>query len=261
MSLTRFHEMLETGKNVLVHPSVWDDPYEKAMSRSSFIVKDKDEIRSCNFNENNWYAQCWSTASESDALWHIFASDRKKKFVKIKTTYGLLQNSLKITDEEKEDETVPCYILEKVNYVNDNKAEFEKSIKEWGDYFKHSIPEVQQLCLGLLLTKRSAFKHEDEVRLLRYREPISNSVTDMDEDYRFYKYTVDCRRLIMEVEFDPWTEKICRGEKKKIALKIGRGKVRKSKLYEDPIHTQYIIKKHTELGTFKKLIKIIGLDT
>lgn len=247
--------MLDSGENVLVRPDKWEDPYEKALQRSTFCVKDDDKTRNYSFNGNHWYAQCWSMTPESDALWKVFAPNRKEMYVKIKTTYGLLRESYELTDDEKEKEYIPYYALEAINYVEDNKAEYEKSIKQWVEYFKFSVPEGQMLCLGLLLTKRKAFEYEHEVRLLRYREPIDTGVTDMDsKSDHLYKYDIECRKLILEVEFDPWTKKVSKDEKQKIAKIIGRGKVKKSKLYEMPLNTQYTIEKKSNLGLFEKLL-------
>lgn len=274
MPLSRFHEMLETGMNVLVHPSVWVDPYEKALADSCFVITDNNDVRRYKFNENHWYAQCWTLKVESDALWNIFAPCRSiqcKKdnkeghigkevlpYVKIKTTVGLLKQSLKTTRQEEETECMSFYVLDNVNYVKDCKEDFERSILERIECYKFSVPEEQQVCLGLLLTKRIAFEYESEVRLLRYCEPLDSRDSEMEASHRLYKYPINVRELILEVEFDPWTKKICKGEKKRIAKKIGTGKVKKSKLYEQPKAPLYNIKKNNNWGSFDKLFKSLN---
>ena len=258
MSLERFHELLCIGKNVLVHPSTWDDPFEKEIDETTVVVQDGDEIRMHSVNGNYWWGQSWSLNKQSDAMWQLYAPDRKKRYVKIKTTYGLLEDSCKISKEEEE-QTISFFTIQELNYVPNEKDKINESISKWVEEFKSYIPEELQTSLGRILTKRDSFTHEAEVRLIRYLKPLDNDDKNGNVcDSTLYKYRVDWRKLILEVELDPWTNKICRREKKYINKKIGKRKIRKSNLYRSPTNKEYIIKKNTNLGSFNKLIDDIG---
>lgn len=261
ISLERFNELLCIGKNVLVHPSTWDDPFEKEIDITSVVIQDGDEKRKHSVNGDYWYGQSWSLNKQNEAMWKLYAPNRNKVYVKIKTTYGLLSESFNVLQKEIKEQGVSFFSLEEVNYVPNEKNKIAESIKSWVESFKLVVPESVQTSLGRILTKLDSFTHEAEVRLIRYLEPLNiDNENNNVSDNKLYKYKVDWKKLILEVELDPWTKKICRREKKYINKKIGRGKIRKSNLYSPPTKKEYVIKKNTNLGSFDRLIDHIGFN-
>ena len=204
MPLERFLQMLYNQENVLVRPFSWNDPYESLIKNSEIEGR---EGRKYPFDESRWYGQCWSESPESDALWQVFTKSTIARGVKLKTTSRILKESL--SEEERKDDRV--FFLERVNYSKRSEEEttIESLIRtysfDWGyeaDYntlifqeqFKND-PNI--MAAPILLTKRNAFQHEQEVRLLCYYKE------EQTEKLYGYKIPNWCN-FIEEVELDPW---------------------------------------------------------
>ena len=205
MPLERFLQMLTSQRNVLVKPFSWADPYESLIKQAEIVDKKGNKIP---FDESFWYGQCWSESSGSDALWQVFTRSRIARAVKVKTSSTLLKGSL--SDEEQKDDRV--FFLERVKYPTpeNEENELEALIRaysyDWGydesygmlihnDRFRS---DFNVMAAPFLLTKRRAFQHEKEVRLLCYcKEQQRNGVLS-------YEIANWCN-FIEEVELDPWT--------------------------------------------------------
>lgn len=208
MPLERFLQMLTSRKNVLVRPSLWNDPYESLLQNS--IIKGRDG-REDPFDESCWFGQCWSESSESDALWQVFTKSTLARGVKITTRASLLRDSLAV-EEQTEDK---MFFLEKVKYVS--QSDDENIIKaltraysyEWG-YEEEYITltsnsqfrnDFNVMAAPMLLTKRNAFEHEREIRLLCYCK-------ERQSDDKVYEYEIaNWCNFIEEIQLDPWTPK------------------------------------------------------
>ena len=90
------------------------------------------------------------------------------------------------------------------------------------------------LSYSLLQTKRDSFQYEDEVRLFAYDE---NQIIDKD----VFSYNISPKKLIEEIEFDPWTPDYLQNTYKKLLerykFKNHKGKenvVKFSQLYKKP---------------------------
>ena len=90
ISIDRLVELFSTNKNVLVNPSLWDDPFENLILKSK-IRKSSGKIIDYKLH-NNFYGQCWSTHRASDAMWRIYSPNSKG--VRIRTTIRKLITSL-----------------------------------------------------------------------------------------------------------------------------------------------------------------------
>lgn len=211
MPLERFLQMLYTMQNVLVHPSAWDDPYEKLVQKSAACVKREEKIEYLYFNDKLWYGQCWSFSKENDSLWHVFSKGRISRSVKIKTTSEALKATLNSLNPKLH------FFFEKVQYAAHAKG--EKNIKKeiastihfermWGEGSLYEFvlnegcfkDDVQVKAAPLLLTKRKPFESEHEVRLILY------SKEELEDDV----FSYDIPKIgdfIKEVELDPWTPK------------------------------------------------------
>ena len=207
MPLERFLQMLTNHRNVLVKPFSWNDPFESLIKTASIKDQNGDEYP---FDESRWYGQCWTESPESDALWQVFTKSKIARGVKIKTTSSLLKESLLV--EELEDDKV--FFLERVKYAKQSEDEtvmdaltntysFEWGFEEnyntllFNERFKD---DLNIMGAPLLLTKRFAFQHEKEVRLLCYCKGNQEGST--------YTYEIaNWKNFIEEVELDPWTPK------------------------------------------------------
>jgi len=209
MPLEQLLEMLESNTNTLVRPSKWEDPYEKLLMVSK-IINDESKERNIEFLDwKRWYGQCWSYVKESDSLWRAFTNGKNVRCVKISTTYSKLKGSLKSSPTQQKRCTVP--FLEDVSYVDNYQEEFDDYLIRYMKTFigsliidKNNIAEYyvnNAFVFTLLQTKRKAFEHENEIRLLAFEE---GEVEKYDKD-SVYQYEVIPTELIDKIEFDPWT--------------------------------------------------------
>lgn len=183
ISLTRLFELFERKRNVLVHPSQWDDPYE------NFILKSKvrlssGEVRNYDFHEN-LYGQCWSRHKASDAMWRIYSPDSKG--IRIKTTIRKLLESLYYGGSNKP--SWSC-VVGRVEYLSEKKLiTFANSIYISGALSKDNL-------FRSLLVKRLAFKHENEIRLLYF---------DLEKKTKgkLFYFEVDPYKFIDQIMIDP----------------------------------------------------------
>lgn len=236
MPLDRFLQMLYSGHNILVHPSVWDDPYEKMLSESKWIYNDTIT----KFDEKLWYGQSWTLNKSDETMWRAYTNNTKTRAVKIKTTVDKISNMLK--DGVNYNKTV-TYYLRKIHYCNDNNLDFIDSVcqnfsEEIGPIVKtlnleneeekaiNKSLEIVGLCI--LTTKRDSFEHEDEVRLLAYNTKKSKEDT--------YTLKVKLTNFIEEVELDPWAPKeLVQPIREIIFGKLNKNiSVFRSKLYDPP---------------------------
>lgn len=208
MPLERFLQMLTSRKNVLVRPSLWNDPYERLLKNA---IKKGCDDRKVPFDESCWFGQCWSENSESDALWQIFTKSTLARGVKITTRASLLRDSLAV--EEQKGNKV--FFLERVKYVSRSEDKCimdsltEAYSYKWGydeeylvitckDQFDN---DFNVMAASMLLTKRSAFEHEREIRLLCYCK-------ERQSDDKVYEYEIaNWCNFIEEIQLDPWTPK------------------------------------------------------
>jgi hypothetical protein len=97
----RFETLLSTGRDALVNPAKWQDPFENFFLYATEVDDEKTSSRIPLKNlAEDWYGQCWSMNKESDAMWRIYSpdiSEPNKSGVKVQTTaqkiYGKSQES------------------------------------------------------------------------------------------------------------------------------------------------------------------------
>ena len=263
MPLEQLIDMLENNTNTLVRPSKWEDPYEQLIRISKIKLDDSQEKEIQHLEWKRWYGQCWSYVYESDSLWRAFTKGKNVRCVKITTSYGKLKNSLKSSPKQNQRPVVP--FLEDVTYINDYQDEFEKSFCKHTKTFIKSIilPDNAKddkiseyyinhsFVFSLLQTKRKAFEHESEIRLLAFEE---GDVEEYDKD-SVYQYEVNPTELIDKIEFDPWTPPHLRKSYLKLMEKYGfvnendKEIVSFSKLYDKPSKGIVIHISNTEIIT------------
>lgn len=170
----RFREVLQKRELALVAPSLWDDPFENFLARCAINYMHNGQRQQECFDRvlRPVYAQCWSLAVESDALWRIYSkvdkdhqTGRNKMVehegVKVRTTasklLGALWNAIPIQPSNS------CF-LGQVKYMpQDDAVQYvaNEIIHERLNYFTRGVGQARAL-----LMKREPFEHEREIRLI-----------------------------------------------------------------------------------------------
>lgn len=187
-SYERFIELITTNQLVLVQPSMWDDPYENFFLKTE-VVSDDGEFGSLESLCNSWYGQCWTENEDTDAMWRIYSPE--KRGVRVKTTIRKLFLTLYDTSDTN------CslkYFIGKVNYKDKEEIiEFMNSTT-----FSEFILGGQNTQFAeVLCTKRTAFSHENEIRLI---------VDDIGHKHGrggLYKINITPEELFEEICLDP----------------------------------------------------------
>ena len=160
MSFEEFIDMVQSKKLTLVNPSKFEDPYETWLIERFFDenylkdrVHDEQSLRTDITNNallKHTYIRSWTKNLESDALWRIYSQNKTSVCVSVKTSNANMLSGIGI---------VP------IIYV-DNIEEYIK-----GKNFNF---------IDIITTKRTAFKHEDELRMVYinsnyHKNPISHA--------------------------------------------------------------------------------------
>lgn len=74
-SLDRFHEMFTKNRLTLVHPRLWDDPFENFLFSATLSVEGVPV--STSQIQNELYGLCWTINQESDAMWRIYSPQHR----------------------------------------------------------------------------------------------------------------------------------------------------------------------------------------
>jgi hypothetical protein len=191
MPIEYLYTMFSGKQNVLVKPASWEDPFE------NFVLRARVEYAPGRFSEpafhDKMYGQCWSLESRSDALWRICSKHRLETkneiTVRVRTTIRKLANSLSSSIERAADFHTS---IGKVQYLKD--YELRRYLSE---FHPADGALAHQKIFESLLIKRTAFRYENEVRLLYF-------ALDKLENDKFC-YAIDPRDLIEQVMLNPWT--------------------------------------------------------
>jgi len=222
IQIEHFFSMITEHENVLVKPSMWDDPFENLILRGvgqvqNGVFADLDEIREI------FYGQCWTLERESDAIWRLYV-EPENDGIKIKTTIQKLFHSL--YDFFPEPQGLVRAFIGRVEYLNYHeivtRLEYYRDNSIFTDLSTRKIVKT-------LLFKRDAFKHEREVRLIYEKE-----YPDYSND--LFRYEIDWKDLIEEIEFDPRMEVEIYEEYRQILIELGfdRDIISRSILYDSP---------------------------
>jgi hypothetical protein len=199
------------GKLYFSHPSRWEDPYETHIKHSY---------------DHAVFAQCWSTASRSDAMWRIYSPDYLG--VRLRTTEKKLIDAMKVHTSKGGGFKRR---LQDVKYLA--PAAYKKEIAAIENIMADVDFSGPAQAADLLCVKRSAFKHEQEVRAIFFN---AKAMRDEHPAVVGIEVPVDGFELIETVMLDPRApEELCMAMKHYIkdVLKFP-GDVGKSKLYTLP---------------------------
>ena len=222
LSTNRLFELFEKHSNTLVHPRLWEDPFENHIISAITEFRIEDEKDTTVGFRDNLYGQCWTQTRESDAMWRIYSPN--KNGVRITTTpRKLLETLYKSCGTQIN--AYSCFVGKVKYYETTKLKEFlDENVTNWV-YFDIDGKGIAQS----LLFKRIAFKHENEVRLL------FNSKFKGEKNPDIFSYLFDPRTLIDDIVFDPRMEISEFNRHKKNLIQLGfQKRIVKSKLYDIP---------------------------
>ncbi|MCR9137173.1 MAG: DUF2971 domain-containing protein [Alphaproteobacteria bacterium] len=214
MPLNRFYELFSKKQNVLVRPSKWEDPFENFILNAPARLPDGTTV-SFGFN-NDFYGQCWTKLTSSDALWRIYSPD--KTGVRVRTTVRKLLTTLQAPHGEWAHEQA---FIGKVLYLGDKKL-----VAFGNEVFRDGLNS--RALAETLLVKRIAFRHEREIRLLYFEKDKAQK--------DIYAYHINPHALIDQVMLDPRLQRNDFNAKRdEIHRRTGfKGKILHSLLYAPP---------------------------
>jgi hypothetical protein len=215
----RLFELFALKQNVLVKPKRWEDPFE------NFILNCRVQLAngaSASFDfQDQFYGQCWTLQSASDAIWRIYSP--KANAIRIRSTIRRLADGLWQRCGKSASRSA---FIGRVQYLTEPKLEsFARGV-----FRSPEAPTSAKLCATTLLVKRPAFRHESEVRLIF----TPNNAKKVDSD--FFYYPVDPNQLIDQIMIDPrMAMKAATALKQRIKSETGfAGSVKRSLLYAPP---------------------------
>ena len=225
VSLQRLLEMFAHRENVLVRPKLWDDPFENLALQSKAIIG--GQVGMFGFKDD-YFCQCWTKASVSDAIWRIYSSGTDG--VRIRTTVGALLSSL-ASQQPKQWASLASFVgsvryLRKKDLVSFSKTHFSAGLTSNG------TKEAETL-----LIKRIAFSHEREVRL------IFSNVHGAQTDGDLYRYPLDPHNLVDQILLHPRLSTAAAATLKATIQKLTgfKGRIQHSQLYQLPKGFQFVV--------------------
>jgi hypothetical protein len=218
--MQRLIELFKSQSNVLVKPSLWQDPYENYVLNGKFQLPNGSLINPP--MRNSFFAQCWSLKSQSEALWRLYSESNRKDGVQIRTTIRRLYESI---HNQLWPEKADRIFIGKVDY---------KTIADINGYastaFLNSTGFSGRNWAETLLFKRKAFTHEQEIRLLYFGYSWECEAQDT------FSYSINPHTLIDRIILDP---RLSDSESTQSIASIRKrtkfkGRIARSNLYQSP---------------------------
>lgn len=222
MPVERVLQLIKDEKNVLVHPSMWEDPFENFFLNSKF--KSKGKIMDLAGLKDNLFGQCWTLSSEeTDAMWRIYSPN--KNGVRVRSTLFKVFSPLKSQTPPDIGKKV---FIGKVEYVKESDL-----VKELQKAKMDSLTFVfkyEPMIINSLMMKREAFQHENEVRIIYRGEPNLTG--------GLHGYNIIPKDFIEELLFDPRIDqKVYNRYEKKLKKLLPNCPISQSTLYRSPDFT------------------------
>ena len=202
-ALDRFKSLVAAKEDALVHPTKWDDPFENFMLART-EVRDETSRTSIKLTNlaDDWYGQCWSLTTESDAMWRIYSPSGAGHGVKVRTTIRKLFDNLRAVGPA---EWPQQFFVGRIRYVS--QAELDKLMS--GLTFAGVAAGGQSTGFAdLLCIKRDTFAHEDEVRLIFQDMALTEPPRARLGAGGVFKYAFDPHFMFDEVVADPRLEDV-----------------------------------------------------
>ncbi|MBT0669173.1 DUF2971 domain-containing protein [Novosphingobium profundi] len=192
-AIDRFIALLASKNDAVVNPTKWDDPFEDFFLDRTEVM---DGVSGSTIPLSNlagdWHGQCWSLHEDTDAMWRIYSPNPKASVgVKVRTTIRKLFTNLKAVGS-----SAPYlqFFVGKVDYLAEADIRRLMSRLTFADV---AIGGQGDRFADLLCIKRTAFKHEAEVRLLFQDIEIKRSSGGV------FRYPLDANLVFEEAVLDP----------------------------------------------------------
>lgn len=174
-------EWFETKKLPLLSPTLWEDPFEKALMKSVF--PDDQQLE---YQKGRMYGLCFSLDGISDALWRIYSPSQHG--VRIKTTADHLAQAMSYSPELVAGKTY----IGQVEYLGTNKLMahargIRARLADTGD--TSTVAET-------MLLKRQPFRHEREIRVIHL-------TGDSGPEQELLYFEADPHTVIKSILLDP----------------------------------------------------------
>ena len=207
VSFERAAAIITTRKFYFAHPSAWDDPYER-------VIKHE--------RSQALFAQCWCRKAVSDALWRIYSPQGLG--VRIGTTKQRLQRVLTAAKEQKQ---IGTFKIQDVDYLREK--DLDVKLREIRDRLASSYTFAN--AAEALFKKRMAFEHEQETRVVIYKQAWLK-----DDPKKGRALDVDPFEVLTNIFIDPRaSDEILNAYTYYLKEKLGfPGTVARSRLYEVP---------------------------
>jgi hypothetical protein len=227
-------ETLRLRQLVLTSPEIWEDPLEIVGDAINVIKLCEGLPKSVIINQSlpPAFAQCWSTTAESDTLLRAYSKVLKDPHfrrnicprdegVKVRSTPRKLLKALLAGTPDK---MKGHWFLGKVMYLSREALfqEIANAIKKCG----LKVFEEPKNRARLLLLKREAFSHEDEVRVIFVQK-------NPEPRNKLINVKINPSEVFDEISFDPRLEKFEFKEREMVIKNLGyKGVITESELYK-----------------------------
>jgi hypothetical protein len=201
-SIERLEQLFLEKTLVLVRPKKWEDPFENCFLQCYIEETDGTRI-SMEHLMRDWYGLCWTRSLETDALWRIYSHPpivgNKDEFqgIRISTTLNKLVKALWDTDDT----------FASLNYfIGSVRYETQADIETWlnsANFLSISIGGQNVGFAETLLIKRTAFSHEDEIRMLACATSEKAKRRIDEGDSNLFRVSIDPAGLIDGIMVDP----------------------------------------------------------
>lgn len=206
LDFTKVVQIFEKKELFFASPNSWDDPYEKRIKHSKV---------------NAVFAQCWSSAPISDAMWRIYSHNGMG--VRVSTTNLKLSSALKESAKLKNYQ----FRVAEVSYFGQESLDWKakKIAQDLNEEFKISR------AIDALYMKRQAFEHEKEWRGTLYAKSVNPLV-----EHKGFTVPIDPHSFIDRILLDPRApDELVRAFKFFFQEHLGyKGNVQRSALYKSP---------------------------
>jgi hypothetical protein len=182
--IDRFFEMLYAKKYPFVSPLSWNDPYEMYFLNSEYEIGDQKHNLTI---KKKVFASCLTKISNSEAFWKVYTPNFYGVRIGFETEVFISEFIEKIKNAE--------IFIGNINYQHTNdlkKIEIDKK-RLCKSILNENDLEYQ---MELLLKKRSAFKYEEEVRIM-----VLPNKFKKDDNKLLYSF--DLLKTAHEFTFDP----------------------------------------------------------
>nr|WP_053000095.1 hypothetical protein [Sphingomonas sp. Y57] len=211
------YDLFASGQNVLNAVGGWKDKFENFQLNLGGVL---DGVPFSYSFKDDFSGQCWTRDAYSEAMWGIYASDPKKRFLRIRSTPRKLLVPLIVAHPQMPQDT--CF-FGRVTYLKE--AKLRHYAQQGGTFAPSALGFAEAL-----LRKRHAFRHEKEVRLLFFGDAADRDAKGL------YRYTVDPHDMITQIMADPNRDRgQWKADKTAIAAATGfAGSIKRSKIYDPP---------------------------